>query len=159
MDPSSSNNYDNQDFDPFERRQALDQRKRALHAEIQSVDSDVAKLNQLRQELDAELRDITRELEQLKQRKLTTADLHGLSRQSNGLYVQNERIQTKGRGRDNRRSEAQPGTNYFSQFDWSPELKRRMKRVFGFQDFRLCQEGYVYDSASAILIPNSTKHL
>ncbi|KAG8810489.1 hypothetical protein FRC17_002914, partial [Serendipita sp. 399] len=98
----------------------------------------MAKLKQLRQELDTELRDITQELEQLKQRRLTTADLHGLSRHSNGSLIQKDRLQTNGSGQ---KSGGQTGTNYFSQFDWSPELKRRMKRVFGFHDFRLCQEG------------------
>ncbi|KAG8812896.1 hypothetical protein FRC17_001761 [Serendipita sp. 399] len=133
-----NNDTQQQEIDPFERRQKLDQRKRALHAEIESVDNEMAKLKQLRQELDAELRDITQELEQLKQRRLTTADLHGLSRHSNVSLMQKDRLQTSGSGR---KSGGQTGTNYFSQFDWSPELKRRMKRVFGFHDFRLCQEG------------------
>jgi ATP-dependent DNA helicase Q1 len=38
------------------------------------------------------------------------------------------------------------GINYADAagFEWTPELKKRMRKVFKIQDFRLCQEGYAY---------------
>ena len=34
-----------------------------------------------------------------------------------------------------------------SSFEWTGELKRRMREVFGIQSFRLCQEGCVWGSS------------
>lgn len=116
----------------FQRRMDLSQRQRALNTEISSVDNDILKLQELRRSLNTELRDITKELEELARRRVTgatTADLHGIShpttRDSGPKVGLN----------------SMPTVNYFTQFDWSGELKRRMKRVFGFDIFRLCQEG------------------
>ena len=33
--------------------------------------------------------------------------------------------------------------NYFDKFDWSDRLREQMKKVFGIDNFRLAQEGYV----------------
>lgn len=121
----------------FQRRMDLNQRQRALNAEIVSVDNDILKLQELKRTLNTELRDVTRELEDLAQRRVigaTTADLHGISRLPKGKT---------GKGLESnpmRRGEAAT-VDYFAQFDWSGELKRRMKRIFGFDQFRLCQEG------------------
>jgi hypothetical protein len=32
-------------------------------------------------------------------------------------------------------------TNYFSSFEWSDIMKAKMSKVFGIDEFRLCQEG------------------
>jgi len=48
------------------------------------------------------------------------------------------RVDPKGKGK------ASQGINYStSDFVWSGSLKARMKAVFGINDFRLCQRGYV----------------
>jgi len=40
--------------------------------------------------------------------------------------------------------------NYLEQeFDWSRQLKSKLKRIFGIDDFRLCQKGYVSRVVSA----------
>jgi ATP-dependent DNA helicase Q1 len=119
-----------QQEDGFQRRMDISQRQRALTAEIHSVENDILKLQELKRTLNAELRDVTLELDNLARRRVsapTTADLYGQSRAGKGNYLENN---------------GNPATiNYFSQFDWSGELKRRMKHVFGFDEFRLCQEG------------------
>ncbi len=33
--------------------------------------------------------------------------------------------------------------NYFEEFEWSGKLREQMRRVFGIENFRLAQEGYV----------------
>jgi ATP-dependent DNA helicase Q1 len=119
----------------------LTQRQRALTTEIHSVDKDILKLQELKGTLNAELRDITQELEDLARRRITvptTADLHGPSNSGKGNFLQNSRDI----GRNQNIAQNGVATiNYFSQFDWTGELKRRMKRIFGFDEFRLCQEG------------------
>lgn len=48
------------------------------------------------------------------------------------------RVDPKGKGK------AQQGINYStSDFAWSKGLEARMKAVFGINEFRLCQRGYV----------------
>lgn len=48
------------------------------------------------------------------------------------------RVDPKGKGK------AQQGINYAtSDFAWSKALEARMKAVFGINEFRLCQRGYV----------------
>lgn len=110
--------------DAFEKRVGLEQRSRALHHEIQSVDGEIEKLEALKHSLRDELNGISEELQQLKSRQphASTSELHGIS---------NEPSISRSRGR----------TNYFSKFDWSGELRKRLKRVFGIDEFRLCQEG------------------
>lgn len=120
----------------FQRRQELGQRQRALKAEIQSVESNITKLQELKRTLGTELQKVEDELDDLAQRRLTgatTADLHGFSRENESSNM-NARNSLSGRA-------DQRGIDYFSSFDWSGELKKRMKRVFGFDSFRLCQEG------------------
>ena len=42
--------------------------------------------------------------------------------------------------------------NYMEQkFEWSRQLKSKLKRIFGIDDFRLCQEGYVIRVGNASL--------
>lgn len=116
----------------------LTQRQRALTAEIHSVENDILKLQELKRTLNVELRDVTLELDDLAKRRITaptTADLYGQSRSGKEKFLQNNGNPSANMGRN-------PATiDYFSQFDWSGELKRRMKHVFGFDEFRLCQEG------------------
>jgi ATP-dependent DNA helicase Q1 len=123
----------------FQRRMDLSERRRGLTAEIHSVESDILKLQELKRTLNAELRDVTLELDDLARRRIaapTTADLYGQSRVGKGSSL----LQSNGKPGANMGQN--PATiNYFSQFDWSGELKKRMKQVFGFNEFRLCQEG------------------
>jgi ATP-dependent DNA helicase Q1 len=118
----------------FQRRMELTQRQRALTAEINSVENDILKLQELKRTLNAELRDVTLELDDLARRRVTaptTADLHGQPHFRKGNSLQNR----------NSAQNREATINYFSQFDWSGELKKRMMHVFGFDEFRLCQEG------------------
>jgi ATP-dependent DNA helicase Q1 len=45
-------------------------------------------------------------------------------------------VDRKGKGKAR-----QDGIDYTLEFDWSYELKARMKKVFGIDNFRLCQQG------------------
>lgn len=65
----------------------LNQRQRELNAEIASVDEQILQLQTLKRSLASEIKAVTAELEELDRRRVsatTTADLHGLSRASNG---------------------------------------------------------------------------
>jgi ATP-dependent DNA helicase Q1 len=109
---------------------ALTQRQQALTTEIQSVEEQISKLAALKHDLNEELLDVNRSLGEISARHnhkankaATTADLYGaasVKQPSNSSH-----------------------TNYFGKFVWSGELKRQMKHVFGFDSFRLCQEGLV----------------
>lgn len=110
--------------DASEMHTALTQRQQALTTEIQSIDQEVSKLEVLKRELKEQLHDVNHALSEINTRHhkgATTADLYG---------------NPHSKGVDN-----PSNTDYFGKFVWSGELKRQMKLVFGFDDFRLCQEG------------------
>jgi ATP-dependent DNA helicase Q1 len=41
--------------------------------------------------------------------------------------------------------------NYFDEFEWSERMREQMRKVFGIENFRLAQEGYVAGIASSSL--------
>ncbi|KAJ7042384.1 P-loop containing nucleoside triphosphate hydrolase protein [Mycena alexandri] len=95
------------------RRQKLNQEIAACDAELAQIDEDISKLKEL-----AALR------REERQRLLDELD-HASAP-----------VNTKGKGK------AMGGTDYsLPDFEWSGELKLQMKRVFGIDNFRLCQQG------------------
>ena len=45
--------------------------------------------------------------------------------------------------------------NYFDEFEWSERMREQMRKVFGIENFRLAQEGYVAGIASSSLLINT----
>jgi ATP-dependent DNA helicase Q1 len=91
--------------------------------------------------LDAEIADIRRDVMQLEEQcKLRAKDKDGLMKELRALDQRQTSAQSdaskKGKGR-----ESYGMIDYSADFDWSPELRLKMKRVFGINDFRLCQKG------------------
>jgi hypothetical protein len=112
--------------------------------QTQHEESSYLRKFELKQEiasLDAEIADIRRDIMQLEeQSKLRAKDKDGLIKELRALDQRQTSAQSdaskKGKGR------ASEGTiDYSADFDWSPELRLKMKRVFGIDDFRLCQKG------------------
>ncbi len=97
----------------------------SLEAEIVSVDADIQQLRTLRQNLLAEKTAIQRELDLLTGRVGESQALNG-----------DAPVVGKGKGKAK-------FIDYSEEFEWTPGLKDKMKRVFGIKSFRLCQEGWV----------------
>ena len=104
----------------FRTKQNINGRITALDVEIRGVETDIQKLQTLRSQLLAERQSLLQQITGL------------------GTYSSN----ANGKGKDV--NVAPNSVNYLQeQFDWSGELKARMKKVFNISSFRLCQEGYV----------------
>jgi ATP-dependent DNA helicase Q1 len=106
-------------------------RKRALKQDIAS--------------LDAEITSFRSEITQLEEQcKLRTEDKRRLMQELKALDQHPETVSRdgghKGKGR------AIEGIDYTIDFDWSKELKAKMKKVFGINEFRLCQKGWDFIS-------------
>lgn len=111
----------------------------------------VAELSYLRkQNLNGELNKIEREISNVIQNIKQLHDLHSdLLQQKSKIEKQlgeaqptpngmNKTMDRKGKGKAK-----QDSIDYTLEFDWSYELKARMKKVFGIDNFRLCQQGCV----------------
>ena len=96
----------------FGERLGLEQRTKALQAEILSVDEDISKLQNLRKDLEEELSRLRTRIDASKPRPRSSVGIHGVHQ----------------------------GVDYFGKFDWSGELKKQAMRVFNIPSFRLCQE-------------------
>ncbi|EJD54785.1 ATP-dependent DNA helicase [Auricularia subglabra TFB-10046 SS5] len=101
----------------YAARQELDARLDSLDAEIASVDAETAKLKTLRAKLVAEKAEVVQQLDNMRSGRKTNAP------------VGNGKGKSKG------------GIDYNDDYEWTPDMKARMQRVFGIQDFRLCQQG------------------
>ena len=99
----------------FRERLELERRSKALQAEISSVDQDIAKLQNLKKDLEEELAGLRTRVNARKPRPSSLVGVRGV----------------------------QQGVDYFGKFDWSGELKKQAMRVFNIPSFRLCQEGCV----------------
>ncbi|CAG8521512.1 9571_t:CDS:1 [Acaulospora colombiana] len=113
----------------------LSQRQRALTSELQSIEEDITRLQVLKRDLNVELQKVKQELE-----THTTAGHHNalpLNNGASGGQAGKERNNTNGHSSHNKVGLV----DYFSTFEWSGELRKRMQQVFGFEQFRLCQEG------------------
>jgi len=103
------------------RRQELDAQLDALDAEIGSVDSEMAKLTTLRAQLVRQKNELMKQIEHTSSARPTTSNI----------------LANKGKAKA-------VGIDYSEDWDWSPDLKARMQRVFQIQDFRLVQKGSVF---------------
>jgi ATP-dependent DNA helicase Q1 len=114
----------------------LDQRQRDITSELQSIEGDITRLQALKSELNKELQKVKQELDT----HVTAGHRRNALPLNNGVSSR-----SKGKGRNNTNghsSHTQSGLiDYFSTFEWSGELRKRMQQVFGFEQFRLCQEG------------------
>ncbi|CAE6430368.1 unnamed protein product [Rhizoctonia solani] len=108
----------NQPF--YLRKNELQTHLSSLDAELASIDSEIQALQEAR-------RNILQEKEAL-QRELA-------STRAPTRVVKNSTTSTKASG----------ATNYADPagFEWTDQVKKRMRSVFGIKDFRLCQEGVV----------------
>ena len=110
----------------YKLKQELSGRLSALDAEIKGVDEDIDKLKAIRKTLVSDRNDLLKKLNMSNGQKRTASSSRAPTRVVTGK------------------------TDYTSSdFEWSGELRARMKDVFGIQDFRLCQEGCVIYCAAA----------
>jgi ATP-dependent DNA helicase Q1 len=97
------------------RKQELNLQISGIDVELQAYDRDIRKLQDLRISRVAKRDTLLKERRQL---------------QSGPIWA-------KGKGKA-----SEEGTDYtMDGFDWSQELRVRMKRIFGINNFRLCQQG------------------
>lgn len=103
-------------------RQELNGRLASLEAELKRIDEDIEKLKKLRSNIFLEKESIIKEL-----------NVHVHTR---------KQPQSVGETRGQRELSVRTIDYMSEQFEWSGELKARMRDVFKIQGFRLCQEGY-----------------
>lgn len=89
--------------------------------------------------LDSEIKEIDEQMEQLKAlRQHLLQEKQELMRQNNTISAQpTENTTANGKGK----ARASGTIDYTVEFDWDPQLKGTMKKVFGIVNFRLCQQG------------------
>ena len=100
------------------RRQELQRRKERLRAEIRDVEEKIEKLTNLRSGLEVEWNELNADIQLLDHPVTTTLDKKGKARAEIINYQDD-------------------------LFNWSGDLRTRLREVFGIENFRLCQEGYV----------------
>jgi ATP-dependent DNA helicase Q1 len=101
------------------RKQTLNNQLNKIEGEISDVEQDIRTFQALRSDLLRKKVEIQKQLGEVQPTRTETADRKG-----------------KGKARND-------GIDYTREFDWSNELKARMKKVFGIDSFRLCQQGCV----------------
>ncbi|KAF8122865.1 ATP-dependent DNA helicase [Boletus edulis] len=101
------------------RKHEMNTRLSAVESEIKEVDEQIEQLKALRQTLLQEKQDIMR------QSKMISGTQSTASTDING----------KGKAK------ASGTIDYTIEFDWNPQLKGTMRKVFGISSFRLCQQG------------------
>ncbi|EJD05581.1 ATP-dependent DNA helicase [Fomitiporia mediterranea MF3/22] len=107
----------------YERRQELNGRMSALDAELKDVKEQISDLQDLQAQILAEKQNIDQELKTL-----------------NGSRLSEVIASSSGKGKG--KAPSGGAINYMTEaFEWSGELKARMREVFSIQSFRLCQEG------------------
>ncbi|KLO09213.1 ATP-dependent DNA helicase [Schizopora paradoxa] len=103
----------------YKMRQELSARVSSIEAEIQGVDEEIERFKALRETL---VRDKNEALKQL-----------------NSLHEDRDNIKARAVMRSVLKGRTTDYTK--SDFEWTDELKRRMREVFSIPSFRLCQEG------------------
>lgn len=103
----------------YVRKHEMNARLSALESEIKGVDEQIEQLKALRQNLLQEKQEIMRQNKTI----------------SNAVSTGNTTANGKGKAR------ATGTIDYTIEFDWDPQLKGTMKKVFGITGFRLCQQG------------------
>lgn len=117
----SASNTNTSDGPSYLRKQTLNGRLTALEAEIGSIDNQIKELKDIRNNL-------------IQEKGVVEKQLLEVGLPQNGRN--GARGERKGKG-----VARQDGVDYTLEFDWSHELKVRMKKVFGIDNFRLCQQG------------------
>lgn len=102
------------------QKHEMNARLSALESEIKGVDEQIEQLKALRHILLQEKQEIMRQ-----NKSISNAQSAGSSTTADG----------KGKAR------AAGMIDYTIEFDWNPQLKGTMKKVFGIVSFRLCQQG------------------
>jgi len=105
---------------PYVQKQNLNTQIFAIDAEITSIDTEIENLKKLRGTLKSERDELLKQLGEI-----------GQPNRTNGANPSKIKQPTT-------------GINYNEEFDWSEPMKARMKAVFGIENFRLCQEAYVF---------------
>jgi ATP-dependent DNA helicase Q1 len=110
-----------------------------LHCRTQVLEEEIA-------EIDAEISGLDREIRRLEDlRSLRAGEREELLRELQQLQSVPQTVNGKGKAKKTE-------INYcLSSFDWSQQLRLRMKKVFGIENFRLCQEGFVIVAIDAAL--------
>lgn len=106
-------------------------RKQNLNGELNKIEREISDVVQNIKEL----RDLHSDL--LQQKSKIEKQLGEVQPTPNGMNGTTDR---KGKGKGKAK---QDSIDYTLEFDWSYELKARMKKVFGIDNFRLCQQGCV----------------
>jgi ATP-dependent DNA helicase Q1 len=106
--------------DSYITKQRLNGELASIDAEIVSINEDIDRLTALRLQLEDRKQAVRRELAQ---HDVPRQQLRQITTNLAGKTPSNNRI------------------DYSEEFEWSASLRGTMKRVFGIQDFRLCQEG------------------
>lgn len=101
------------------RRHDPNSRMSALEAEIRGIDTQIQKLNGLRQAL-------------VKEKQTLMQEAH-----VSGAATSTAPNNVNGKGK----SRSSDAIDYTIEFDWSSQLKGTMRKVFGIKNFRLCQQG------------------
>lgn len=115
-----SNDFGGGNQAAYVRKQELNGRLGALEIEINDIDADIKRLQELKNRLLTEKRDISAQL------KTHGGSLQGLP----GSTADGPQRVESGK------------TDYTTErFEWTGELKARMKAIFNINAFRLCQEG------------------
>lgn len=123
--------------------------KQELKRRIAEMDADILGLKESIKSLNTQL------LSKQDQREIMVRMLRDIEKASySGVPNQPDTVATgsgvKGKGRA---GQTQQGINYMDgEFAWMGGLKARMRNVFGINEFRLCQRGYVLFEISAFFI-------
>ncbi|KAL5514242.1 hypothetical protein ACEPAG_2330 [Sanghuangporus baumii] len=108
----------------YSGRQELNGRLSELESELKDVDEQIEKLRELRSQVIAERNRVNEKIKTMQGTSRLSASNSLAPARSSGKALQAGSI------------------NYMTEvFEWSGELKARMREVFGIQNFRLCQEG------------------
>ncbi|KAL5476913.1 hypothetical protein ACEPAI_3099 [Sanghuangporus weigelae] len=109
---------------PYSGRQGLNGRLSELDSELKDVDEQIERLRELRSQIIAERNRVNEKVKTMQGAPRLSASNSLASARPSGKALQAGSI------------------NYMTEvFEWSGELKARMREVFGIQNFRLCQEG------------------
>lgn len=120
--PGSTQN--NADEPSYLAKTRIQNRIGALDSEIASIEDDIAQLAKVKSDLLKEKRELQSELDSVDSKRFKTRHDDNFATPGNTKQKENT-------------------IDYMEEFDWSSPLKIQMKRVFGIDSFRLCQEGYV----------------
>ncbi|KAL4258185.1 ATP-dependent DNA helicase [Pleurotus pulmonarius] len=121
VDSSASISSSNQNLNYLDRRKDLQKRIAGIESEIQSYDEELRKIQDVRALRMREKGDLEDQLEALRQQ-----NIFGVGGNP------------QGKGKQPLKDVLDYGSD---DFQWVPQLKTKLQKVFGIQNFRLCQQG------------------